>query len=200
MPWRMRSSIAARKADSVLPEPVGAAISVWRPALIAGHALSWGAVGSGNALANQAATAGWKLSRGILDIFLPLSPDAKVRKGESHVVRLVSKKTLPPLKRHFPNGFSRLDELMRLPQILRVDRRQRFMQGRAYFSRIDEIGETIENLVLLDHIGCLVSRPSEHAFPVNTNTRVFQWITDVNIFLWLNDAADVSLRRDQLRH
>ena len=37
-PWRTSASIAARKAASVLPEPVGAAISVWRPAWIAGHA------------------------------------------------------------------------------------------------------------------------------------------------------------------
>ncbi len=31
--------MAERKAASVLPEPVGAAISVWRPALISGQAL-----------------------------------------------------------------------------------------------------------------------------------------------------------------
>ena len=32
-PWRIKPSIAARKAASVLPEPVGAAISVWRSGL-----------------------------------------------------------------------------------------------------------------------------------------------------------------------
>ncbi len=40
-PWRTRSSSAARKAVSVLPEPVGAATSVSRPARIAGHPAGW---------------------------------------------------------------------------------------------------------------------------------------------------------------
>ena len=51
------------KADSVLPEPVGAAIRVWRPALIAGQAPAWAAVGARNVFANQAATAGWNSAR-----------------------------------------------------------------------------------------------------------------------------------------
>ena len=61
-PWRTRPSIAARKAASVLPEPVGAAIRVWRPALIAGQASAWAGVGAAKLSANQAATAGWKSS------------------------------------------------------------------------------------------------------------------------------------------
>ena len=56
----MRLSIAIRKAESVLPEPVGAATSVWRPAWIAGHACACAAVGAPRARANHAATAGWK--------------------------------------------------------------------------------------------------------------------------------------------
>ena len=44
-PWRTSSSIAARKAASVLPEPVGAAISHVRPRWIAGHAARCAAVG-----------------------------------------------------------------------------------------------------------------------------------------------------------
>src|SRR5690348_6907834 len=54
--------MADRKAASVLPDPVGAATSVWRPARIAGQASSWAAVGLGNAEENHAATAGWKSS------------------------------------------------------------------------------------------------------------------------------------------
>ncbi len=65
------SSIAARNAASVLPEPVGAAISVCRPARIAGQAAACGAVGAGNARANQAATAGWKVSSGMTDFRQP---------------------------------------------------------------------------------------------------------------------------------
>src|SRR3984957_11933226 len=48
------------KAASVLPDPVGAAISVWRPALIAGHASACAGVGEAKLSANQFATAGWK--------------------------------------------------------------------------------------------------------------------------------------------
>ena len=51
--------MAARKAASVLPEPVGAAMSVGRPALIAAQASVCAGVGAGKVLANHAATAGW---------------------------------------------------------------------------------------------------------------------------------------------
>ena len=46
MPCRTRSSIAAMNAASVLPEPVGAAISTLRPALISGHASACAGVGA----------------------------------------------------------------------------------------------------------------------------------------------------------
>src|ERR1700683_107870 len=58
-PCRTSASIAARKAASVLPEPVGAAMRVWRPALIAGHASACAGVGEAKVSANQFATAGW---------------------------------------------------------------------------------------------------------------------------------------------
>src|SRR5277367_6185233 len=51
--------MAARKAASVLPDPVGAAISVWRPALMAGQASAWAGVGAAKLSANHPATAGW---------------------------------------------------------------------------------------------------------------------------------------------
>src|SRR5579864_6474091 len=57
--------MAARNAASVLPEPVGAATRVFRPATIAGQARSWGSVGVPNRERNQAATAGWKGLSGI---------------------------------------------------------------------------------------------------------------------------------------
>src|SRR5579863_9570271 len=58
-PWRTRSSIAARKAARVLPDPVGAAMRVWRPALIKGQASACAGVGAAKLSANQPATAGW---------------------------------------------------------------------------------------------------------------------------------------------
>jgi hypothetical protein len=58
--------MAARKAVRVLPEPVGAATKVCRPALIAGHAAACADVGAGNVLPNQAATAGWKFCKGMV--------------------------------------------------------------------------------------------------------------------------------------
>ncbi len=57
---RTSASIAARKAVRVLPEPVGAAIRVGRPAWISGQARRWASVAAGKAAVNQAATAGWK--------------------------------------------------------------------------------------------------------------------------------------------
>src|ERR1700722_18925770 len=58
-PCRTKSSIAARKAASVLPDPVGAAMRVWRPALVAGQASACAGVGEAKLSANQFATAGW---------------------------------------------------------------------------------------------------------------------------------------------
>ena len=58
-PCRTSPSIAARNAASVLPEPVGAAISTCRPAWIAGQASACAAVGAAKLRSNQAATAGW---------------------------------------------------------------------------------------------------------------------------------------------
>ena len=51
-------SMPHRKADSVLPEPVGARIRVWSPPAMAGQPWAWGGVGSGNEVSNQARTAG----------------------------------------------------------------------------------------------------------------------------------------------
>ena len=53
-----RRSIDARKAASVLPEPVGAAIRTLRPAATCGQARACAGVGAANALSNQAETAG----------------------------------------------------------------------------------------------------------------------------------------------
>ena len=49
----------ARKAASVLPEPVGAAISVSRPEAISGQPSACASVGASNRRWNQARTAGW---------------------------------------------------------------------------------------------------------------------------------------------
>ncbi len=56
---RTSVSMAARNAASVLPDPVGAAISACRPLPMAGQASSCARVApSGNVLANHACTAG----------------------------------------------------------------------------------------------------------------------------------------------
>src|SRR5262245_25440921 len=56
--WDTRRSMPHRKAASVLPDPVGARMSVWSPAAIAGHPSDWAAVGAGKLVENQAWTAG----------------------------------------------------------------------------------------------------------------------------------------------
>ncbi len=53
-----RRSIADRNAARVLPEPVGARISVWRPWAIAGQPSACAAVGAAKAPANHSRTAG----------------------------------------------------------------------------------------------------------------------------------------------
>ena len=60
---RKRPSTAARKAASVLPDPVGAAMSVWRPSRIRGQPSRCGAVGSPRRAPNQEATAGWNTAK-----------------------------------------------------------------------------------------------------------------------------------------
>ena len=46
------------KAASVLPDPVGAAISVCRPSAIAGQPASWASVGASKRPSNQRCTSG----------------------------------------------------------------------------------------------------------------------------------------------
>ena len=58
--------MAERNAASVLPDPVGAAIRVWRPSRMSGHPSSCGAVGSPSRLLNQVRTAGWKGSSAVI--------------------------------------------------------------------------------------------------------------------------------------
>src|SRR5215467_4144249 len=53
----------ARKAASVLPDPVGAEISVVRPARMWGHPCSCGSVGVPNRETNHSATSGWAQAR-----------------------------------------------------------------------------------------------------------------------------------------
>src|SRR5215216_3604925 len=77
-PRRTRSSIADINAARVLPDPVGAAISVCRCLLISGHACSCGSVGAGKLRANQRATAGWKISSFIGETHYKQS-DKKIR-------------------------------------------------------------------------------------------------------------------------
>src|SRR5262245_40942335 len=71
--------MAARKAASVLPLPVGAAISTWLPAWIAGHASACAGVGAAKVWRNQRATAGWKGLRWLM-IPIPRGPPALERK------------------------------------------------------------------------------------------------------------------------
>ena len=60
----MRRSIAARKAASVLPEPVGARRSVERPSTMGGQPFAWAAVGAANEASNQRRTAGRNAASG----------------------------------------------------------------------------------------------------------------------------------------
>ncbi len=56
-------SIDQRKAESVLPEPVGATTSACRPAAMASHAPVWAVVGAAKAAVNQARVGAEKSDR-----------------------------------------------------------------------------------------------------------------------------------------
>src|SRR4029453_16706425 len=51
-------SMPHRNAASVLPDPVGARVSVWSPPAMAGQPWDWAGVGAGKLVSNQARTAG----------------------------------------------------------------------------------------------------------------------------------------------
>ena len=55
-----------RKAERVLPEPVGAAMRVSRPRRMAGQPLAWGGVTVSKREVNQRFTAGWNVSSTVL--------------------------------------------------------------------------------------------------------------------------------------
>ena len=75
---RYRRSMHTRNPASVLPEPVGAAISVSVPAAMCGQPSRWGAVGpSGKRRRNHSATAGWNPSS------VPGSPTGAAGVGNS---------------------------------------------------------------------------------------------------------------------
>ncbi len=57
-------SMPARKAASVLPEPVGAATSVVSPARMRGQPSACASVGRSKRRSNQARTTGWKAASG----------------------------------------------------------------------------------------------------------------------------------------
>ena len=56
--------MAERKAASVLPDPVGAAISALRCREVTAQARACASVGAGKRLRNHPATAGWKPENG----------------------------------------------------------------------------------------------------------------------------------------
>src|SRR5215212_6740169 len=53
---RARRSIPHRNAASVLPDPVGAQIRAFSPAVIGGHPFAWAGVGASNDASNQRRT------------------------------------------------------------------------------------------------------------------------------------------------
>jgi len=66
-----------RKAVRVLPEPVGARMSVWSPAAMVGQPRSWTSVGAGNDDSNQARTGSEKRSRAAMPSSLGRGCDAR---------------------------------------------------------------------------------------------------------------------------
>src|SRR5574341_230301 len=74
----MRRSMLTMKAARVLPEPVGAEMSVSRPAMISGQPPDWASVGAAKRRSNHARTAGWNWSRMPIRCRLLPGPDSGV--------------------------------------------------------------------------------------------------------------------------
>src|SRR5690349_13029801 len=66
--------MAHRKAESVLPEPVGATTTQWWPELIASHAPSCAVVGALKLLRNHSAVAGEKRSSTSARLLVAIGP------------------------------------------------------------------------------------------------------------------------------
>src|SRR5262245_57427112 len=90
--------MVARNADSVLPEPVGAAISTCRPAWIAGHASACAAVGAAKVRSNQAAIAGWNRRAELIGKkdLRGLAFDPRQRQRHGNIVTAVREINSPP--------------------------------------------------------------------------------------------------------
>ena len=73
-------SIAHRNAARVLPDPVGARISVWSPAAIAGQPRPWASVGVPKVVVNHSRTAGENRSNPSGVVTAPLSSAATPRR------------------------------------------------------------------------------------------------------------------------
>src|SRR5258705_12272718 len=90
VPSRKSSSMAVRKAASVLPEPVGAAMSVCSPRRMALQPSDWAAVGSPKRPSHQRLRTGWK-SWGSKPIFSQIGPAS----GAAHHHFFPSQAALP---------------------------------------------------------------------------------------------------------
>src|SRR5687768_937116 len=77
------------------------------------------------------------------------------------------------------------------------------MQGLAENSlqstAIDPIGHSIEQAVLLNHVGCLVLRSGKHELPHVGDALCFQGLL-LQVALVLDDRTDLPLRSNQLSH
>src|SRR5215475_11313320 len=105
-----------RNAASVLPVPVGAAISVSRPSAIAGQPCAWASVGPpGKRRSNQVRTAGWKeASASMAGANVARPPGENQAKSGGRVgfrASVVDDAVLPP-----PHAGDRRDRALRPPE------------------------------------------------------------------------------------
>src|SRR5574341_883094 len=124
--------MAFRNAARVLPEPVGAAIRVWRPERMASQPWDWAGVGSPNRSANQRETAGWKVEGDTTELY-SVNRDHTLKRRH----RLPRLPQVPAVMRHLerdggpqlvlePTGERRLD--LHRPKVVAVELLERSQQ------------------------------------------------------------------------
>ena len=88
---------------------------------------------------------------------------------------------------------------MSCPEIFRVDRRQRFGEGRAELSSFDQGGDFVEDLPLDGYVRRLIHRAREHELPYESGALVLEQIQIERLGAF-HDGDDASLRADDFGH
>src|SRR5512134_2095554 len=105
----------------------------------------------------------------------------------------------PTLQGKLSNHRARLQPGVRLPEVFGIYRLQRLAKNPLDGTAINPVGDAIEQLLLLDHVGRLVIRARKHQLPDMGDALELHELLIQRAFVF-NDRADLTLRDDQISH